>query len=469
MKSFASLFIICFTSIIIAQNIDIELVANGFDAPVSIKNANDNKLFIVERKGVIKILNADGSVNSTAFLDINGKVSDSGGERGLLGLAFHPNYTSNGYFYVNYINNSGNTVIARYSRTNETTANANSELILLTINQPASNHNGGDMNFGSDGYLYIASGDGGGSGDPNNYAQSLNTLLGKLLRIDVDNASNGNNYAIPANNPYLNDGNANTLPEIWAYGLRNPWKFSFDKTTGDIWIADVGQNNYEEINKINISNGVANNFGWRCFEGNNHVFNSTGNCSTIDFNITVAPVAEYPHVGSGCSGSITGGYLYRGSLYSSFIGKYFFADYCKQTIGVLTDTGSGWSLSFQTPNITAGWTTFGEDVNGEIYIAGGSSVYKIIDANLSVKDDTISNIKIYPNPTNNILNFNVSQISKPLENIKVIDIQGKQIKSITSINSPITTISINNLENGIYFIELSDISGVKAIKKFIKY
>ncbi|MBP0905194.1 PQQ-dependent sugar dehydrogenase [Mariniflexile gromovii] len=469
MKKTTFLFIICFTSIIAAQNIQIELVANGFEAPVSIKNANDSKLFIVERKGVIKILNANGSVNSTAFLDIDSKVSDSGGERGLLGLAFHPNYSSNGFFYVNYVNNSGNTVIARYSRTNETTADVNSELILLTINQPASNHNGGDMNFGSDGYLYIASGDGGGAGDPSNYAQSLNTLLGKLLRIDVDNTSNGNNYAIPSNNPYLNDGDTNTLPEIWAYGLRNPWKFSFDKTTSDIWIADVGQDNYEEINKINTANGAGNNFGWRCFEGNNHIFNSTGNCSTIDFNNTVAPVAEYPHVGTGCSGSITGGYLYRGSLYSSFIGKYFFADYCKQTIGILTDTGSGWSLSFQTPNITAGWTTFGEDVNGEIYIAGGSSIYKIVDANLSVKDDTISNIKIYPNPTNNILNFNVSQISNPLAYIKVIDIQGKQIKSITSISSPVTTISINNLANGMYFIELSDISGVKAIKKLIKY
>lgn len=468
MKYLTSLLSIFFITIIPAQNIDIELVASGFDSPVSIKHAKDSKLFVVERKGVIKILNANGSVNNTSFLDINSIVSDSGGERGLLGLAFHPNYATNGYFYVNYINNSGYTIIARYSRTNETTADINSELILVTINQPESNHNGGAMDFGSDGYLYIASGDGGGSGDPNNNAQNLNSLLGKLLRIDVDNTSNGNNYAIPATNPYLNDGNASTLPEIWAYGLRNPWKFSFDKTTGDLWIADVGQGVYEEINMVPITTPGLN-YGWRCYEGANHSFNTTG-CPAE--STTTRPIAEYSHNGNGVfKCSITGGYRYRGTQFTSLTGLYFFADYCSDEIGILTPDGANWTMTFPKQYTNKGWSTFGEDSNGELYIAGVKSgeVFKIVDSSLSVDAETIFNIKMYPNPTNNLLNFDISKIKNPLASIKIRDIQGKQIKSITSINNPIITLEINNLANGLYFIELSDISGLKEIKKFIKH
>lgn len=468
MKNLASFLLICITSLISAQNIDIELVANGFDAPVSIKHANDSKLFVVERKGVIKILNANGTVNSTDFLDINNKVSDSGGERGLLGLTFHPNYNTNGYFYVNYINNSGNTVIARYSRMNETTADATSELILLTINQPASNHNGGDMNFGPDGYLYIASGDGGGSGDPNNYAQSLNTLLGKLLRIDVDNTSNGNNYAIPSTNPYLNDGNANTLPEIWAYGLRNPWRFSFDKAIGDLWIADVGQGTYEEINMTSYTTPGLN-YGWRCYEGANHPYN-TSDCPPE--SSTTRPIAEYSHNGDGAfKCSITGGFRYRGPLYPSLTGLYFFADYCSDEIGVLTPNGADWSMAFPQQYSNKGWTTFGEDNTGELYIAGLESgeVFKIVDTSLNIEDLNKLNINMYPNPTNNLINFNISQLKNPLKSIKISDIHGKQIKLTTSINNPLTTLNVNNLAYGIYFIELTDSNGVKEIKKLIKY
>ena len=468
MKKLTFLFIINITSILSAQNIDIQLVANGFDAPVSIKSANDNKLFVVERKGVIKILNADGSVNSTPFLDINTRVSDSGSERGLLGLAFHPNYVTNGFFYVNYINNSGNTIIARYSRTNETLANVNSELSLLTINQRAANHNGGDMNFGPDGFLYIASGDGGGAGDPNNYAQSLNTLLGKLLRINVDNTSNGNNYAIPSNNPFLNDGNVNTLPEIWAYGLRNPWKFSFDKTTGDIWIADVGQNIYEEINMVPYTaSGI--NYGWRCYEGANHPFN-TGDCPPE--SSTTRPIAEYPHEGNGffkCS--ITGGFRYRGSQYPSLSGLYFFADFCSDEIGVLTTNGSNWTMTFPKKYSNKGWSAFGEANNGELYISGLSSgeVFKIVDPNLSTKNYNKLSISMYPNPTKNIVNFNVSLLKNPLEFIKIYDIHGKQIMLNATKNNPIISLNVNSLANGIYFIEFVDNEGIKETKKIIKY
>ena len=468
MKRIITLILFCVVSYLPAQSIDIQLIANGFDRPVSIKHANDSKMFVVEQKGIIKILNDDNSVNSTPFLDIDSKVSNSGGERGLLGLAFHPNYASNGYFYVNYVNNDGNTVIARYSRINETTANATSELVLLTITQPAANHNGGDMAFGSDGYLYIASGDGGGSGDPNNNAQNLNSLLGKLLRIDVDNASNGNNYAIPATNPFLNDGNANTLPEIWAYGLRNPWKFSFDKSTGDLWIADVGQNAYEEINMVNASLAGLN-YGWRCYEGLNHIYNTSGGCPNQ--NTITQPIAEYSHSGSGLSKcSITGGYRYRGTLFPNLTGLYFFADYCSDEIGVLTQNGTNWNMTFPKQYSNKGWTSFGEATNGELYIAAIKSgeIFKIIDSSLHIEDHKQLSISMYPNPTKNTVNFDVSFLKNPLESIKIYDIHGKQIKHITAIEQPLSTLNINTMASGLYFIELTDQKGNKELKKLIK-
>ena len=468
MKNYRLSLLISFMPLfLVAQIIDIQLIANGFDKPISIKHGFDNKLFVVEQKGVIKILNANGTVNNTPFLDINSKVTDAGGERGLLGLAFHPNYTANGYFYVNYINNSGNTVIARYSRSSETTANPNSELILLTINQPASNHNGGDMSFGPDGYLYIASGDGGGSGDPNNYAQNLNTLLGKMLRIDVDNNSNGNNYAIPSNNPYLNDNNASTLPEIWAYGLRNPWRFSFDKTTGDLWIADVGQGVYEEINRMPYTTSAVN-YGWRCYEGANHPYNTNG-CPPE--STTTRPIAEYSHSGNGAfKCSITGGYRYRGLQYPNFSGLYFFADYCSDEIGILTPNGSNWIMSFPKQYSNKGWSTFGEDHNGELYIAGIESgeVFKIIDTSLGVNHTNMLQVSIYPNPTKDILNFNTSLLKNPLKSIIIYDIHGKQILQESTINTPVSTVNLNHIANGMYFVEIADLNGNKETKKIIK-
>ncbi len=365
-----------------SQTIDISSFATGLSKPVNIKHAGDERLFVVEQDGFIQIVNSDGSLNSSPFLDITSRVINIGGigdERGFLGLAFHPNYNTNGFFYVNYINTSGNTVISRFqvSNSDPNIADENSELILLTIDQPYSNHNGGDMAFGPDGYLYISSGDGGSSGDPQNNAQNLNSLLGKILRIDVNNASGGNNYGIPNDNPFFNDGDTDTLDEIWAYGLRNPWKFSFDRQTGDIWIGDVGQGEYEEINMIS-SSSAGINYGWRCYEGNN-TFNTT-DCpddSTLTF-----PVGVYSHTNSGnfkCS--ITGGYRYRGSMYPNFYGLYFFADYCSNEIGILEASGSSWNMSFSQVFGGNNWVAFGEDSSGELYIAGISSgtIYRIID------------------------------------------------------------------------------------------
>ena len=246
MKKITTLLILLFGQFAIGQAIGLTAFVTGFTSPVDIEHpAEDTRLFVVQQTGAIRILNANGTINPTNFLTLTTATISNGSERGLLGLAFHPNYATNGYFYVNYTNTAGNTVIARYTvSANPDVADATSATTILTVPQPFSNHNGGSLKFGPDGYLYIGMGDGGSAGDPGNRAQNINENLGKMLRIDVDAASP---YGIPADNPYVGiTGN----DEIWAVGLRNPWKFSFDMANGDLWIADVGQNQYEEINKI---------------------------------------------------------------------------------------------------------------------------------------------------------------------------------------------------------------------------
>jgi len=453
--------------VIFAQpTVAIESFATGFNKPVNVKHAGDNRLFVVEQDGLIQILNTNGTINAAPFLDIQsvvGNVGSIGDERGFLGLAFHPNYSANGFFYVNYINTSGDTVVSRFSvsNTNANIADATSELIILTIAQPASNHNGGDMAFGPDGYLYISSGDGGGSGDQTNKGQDLSFLLGKMLRIDVDNTSNGNNYAIPSDNPFIPDATARD--EIWAYGLRNAWKFSFDRNTGDIWIADVGQGSFEEINKASATaSGL--NYGWRCYEGN-QLFNGA-NCPNM--NTLTFPVATYPHSSSSSICSVTGGYRYRGSQYPALNGLYFFADYCSNEIGTLEENGTSWDMTFTSPFNGNNWAAFGEDVDGELYIAGirSGTIYKIVDATLSVNDQLLSNFKMYPNPAKSALNleFNAGILPK---RISFYDIQGRLVKKIESFSSNKMTISTQNFNKGFYFIQIFGFNGEKATKKLV--
>jgi len=251
--------------------IGLEEFASGFTRPVDIAHADDSRLFVVEQAGYIYVVDELGTVSPAPFLDINTLVRSSGNEQGLLGLVFHPNYATNGFFYVNYTRNDGDTRISRFnvSRTDPNNAVPTSEMVLLTISQLFGNHNGGDLNFGPDGYLYIGLGDGGSGGDPQNNAQDSSTYLGKMLRIDVDG---GSPYAIPSGNPFVSY--SSTLDEIWAFGLRNPWRFSFDRLTGDLWIADVGQNVLEEINFQPANSGGGENYGWRCYEGNS-LFNGS--------------------------------------------------------------------------------------------------------------------------------------------------------------------------------------------------
>lgn len=456
MKKLLPTFLLLFASaLIFAQDVEIELFKSGFSDPLHLQHANDDRLFVVEQGGLIKIIQGDGTINPVPYIDISGLIS-SGNERGLLGLAFHPDYTNNGYFYVNYTKPNGDTQISRFSvdTDNPDLADINSELPIIGYAQPFSNHNGGNLAFGPDGYLYIASGDGGSGGDPGNRAQNINLLLGKLLRIDVNNPSGGNNYGIPADNPFIGDPNARE--EIWAYGLRNPWRFSFDETENNLWIADVGQGNWEEINRVNVSESGLN-YGWRCYEGN-QPFN-TQDCppqSELTF-----PIAEYSHA-NGCS--ISGGYVYRGSVYTDIAGYYFFADYCSGLIGTVDSSGN----LIDHGDFSGNWVSFGEDINKELYIIDiGGSIYKIKGGEIAVTEDfSLENsLSMLPNPASENVTFSLK--TGVIETINLYDIRGRMIFSEKNISSNTKTVSVSNLNSGVYFAKVTSEKGQSTVKKLM--
>lgn len=454
MRTLTLVFALLSMSLLSAQDeITLNPFATGFSAPLNIQNAGDERLFVVEQGGTIKIVNSDGSVNPVPFLDISGQIS-SGGERGLLGLAFHPNYASNGFFYVYFTQPDGDSQVSRFSvdAVDPDLADPSSELFLLDFAQPFSNHNGGCIAFGPDGYLYIATGDGGSGGDPNNYAQNTEVLLGKMLRIDVDNSGGGLNYAIPPDNPFA--GSLTDAEEIWAYGLRNPWKFSFDSQTGDLWIADVGQNAIEEINHVS-STEAGLNYGWRCYEGSS-VYNNSG-CP--DPSELTFPVAEYPHsIGS----SITGGYVYRGDV-TFFQGKYFFADFVSGVIGFLYEDNS---ISYFDGLATENWASFGEDINGDLYLAGFNGVvYKIEPVVLGVGSQVQPKINISPIPAKDLVT--IESPDTTLVSFSVFSLQGKQLMTGKNLEQQSTVISVSHLASGLYILEIQLSDGRKAIEKLL--
>ncbi len=468
MKVLTSLIFSAFTVLSFSQSINLEIFATGLSSPVNMKHANDSRLFVVERQGVIKIINTDGSVEATPYLDIDTRVINSGGEQGLLAMAFHPNYSTNGYFYVNYINNSGDTVISRFSRSTAGTADDMSELILMTISQPFTNHNGGDMHFGPDGYLYISTGDGGSGGDPGNRAQNLSLELGKILRIDVDvsqvDADAGILYYIPSNNPFI--GDAGALDEIWAYGLRNPWKFSFDSATGDLWIADVGQSNREEISQVPYTDNSGINLGWKCYEGTSTFFTST-ECNMITHT---PPIAEYNYGGNPFKCSISGGYRYRGTIQTNLQGLYFFADYCSGEIGYVAQSGNASTLVFMGQFGSDGFSGFAEDINGELYIYGLNSgtVYRILDENLNVDEFTLNTVKMYPNPVNEQSDFLNLESNSVLKTVSIYSLDGKLVKAVTPTQRNKTlTLPINTVGKGFYLVEIESHNGAKETRKLI--
>lgn len=352
--------------------LELEPIADGFERPLYITSAGDNsgRLFVVEQQGVIQIVQ-DGQRLAQPFLDIRDLVGSRGNEQGLLSVAFHPEYQRNGQFFVNYTNRDGNTVIARYQVSdNLDSADPASAQIILTINQPASNHNGGLLKFGPDGYLYIGTGDGGRAGDPWNNAQNRTVLLGKLLRVDVSQIAP---YSAPADNPFVDQIEAR--PEIWAYGLRNPWRFSFDRTTGDLYIADVGQNIYEEVHVQPASSRGGENYGWNIMEGN-ACYPSDASCDRSGLEL---PVTDYEHREGGCS--ITGGYVYRGDVFPQMVGIYFYADYCSGYLWGLQNANGAWQSELLL-RTNAQVSSFGEDDAGELYLAdlGSGTVYRLVHA-----------------------------------------------------------------------------------------
>lgn len=342
----------------------VQTVATGLSSPVHLAApANDSRLFIVEQPGRIRIVQ-DGQLLSTPFLDIRAKVS-AGGEQGLLSVAFHPDYATNGYFFVNYTDLSGDTRVERYRVSgNPNAADPASAKLMIAIAQPFSNHNGGQLAFGADGMLYIGMGDGGSGGDPGNHGQDRSTLLGDLLRIDIDA---GDPYAIPPDNPHA--ASTQLRPEIWASGLRNPWRFSFDFTENLLYIADVGQGSWEEINAVPSAQGAIN-YGWRIMEGA-HCYNA-GTCDQSGLRL---PVHEYANDNETCA--VTGGHVYRGAAIPGITGHYFYSDYC-----------AGWLRSFRLVNGTATahrtWdvgdlgsvTSFGVDAAGELYILSADGMVR---------------------------------------------------------------------------------------------
>lgn len=341
--------------------------------PSDITNCGDDRLFVVEQRGYIWILDKNGMKLPTPFLNID-PIVGSGGERGLLGLAFHPDYPVTPYFYVNYTDNNGDTHISRFSVSDNdpNMADPNSELNLLQVDQPFSNHNGGCLKFGADGYLYIGLGDGGSGGDPQGNGQKLTTYLAKMLRIDVDN---GTPYGIPPTNPFINDPNA--LDEIWAYGLRNPWRFSFDRVTGDLWIGDVGQDSWEEVDFQAANSTGGENYGWKIMEGM-HCFSPNTGCNMTGLTL---PVAEYANSGAlGCS--MTGGFVYRGFRFPQLYGHYLYTDYCTGLLwSIVPDGNGGWTNTQIADLVNNQLVSFGENKNGELFLLGNANgiVYRLVD------------------------------------------------------------------------------------------
>jgi glucose/arabinose dehydrogenase len=441
-----------------------------FTQPVFLTHPPDgtNRIFVVQQNGLIRVFSNDSAVTtSKTFLNLSSRIS-TGSERGLLGLAFHPNYPTNGYFYVNYTQaGTGRTIVSRYSvdPSNPDTALFNSELILLNIYQPYSNHNGGMVMFGLDGYLYIGMGDGGSGGDPGNRAQNLDSLLGKLLRIDVDTATGGRNYAIPPDNPYVG---TSYREEIYAWGLRNPWRYSQDPVTGEIWLADVGQGAWEEVDLI----GSGLNYGWRCYEGP-AAYNLSG-CGPASWY--TFPIKSYSRSSPHCS--VTGGYIYRGSRRPDLVGRYIYGDYC---------SGYIWKFYYQNGQLTEDQllidapfsiSSFGVDQNGELYICEYSTtgrIWRFASAALSVGDQDRIPAQYalhqnYPNPFNPSTRITYDLPEESYVRLSVLNLLGQEIdvlyRGMQRAGTHTMGFDASGIPSGVYFYKL-ETPQFRSVKKMV--
>jgi glucose/arabinose dehydrogenase len=501
-------------------SIGYEEVLSGISSPTTITHAGDERIFVTEQSGRIRVFYRDGTLESEPFLDIQDRVT-SGGERGLLGLAFEPDFCESGRFYVNYTA-TDDTLVTRISRftvsdENPLMGDPDSEEILIQFGQDFPNHNGGHVEFGSDGFLYIGTGDGGSGGDPNNRGQDITSYLGKILRIDV---SPETDYLIASGNPFEFDDFG--LDEIWSYGLRNPWKFAFDRELGNLYIADVGQNAFEEVNFEPFDATGGFNYGWRCYEGDSN-FNLSG-CSASDY---VFPIVDYPHTGAGCTGSVTGGRVYRGLSFEEFQGWYFYTDLCTGNYYAVTQvTGETFQQAFGTIGQSQ-VTTFGEDVWGEVYFGNGNGIHRLLDPNdellepitqvgavlsstydgvsyqwffdnesvgtglnlevdelglytlvvttgnstcqvestidvtsLSTGDYSVSRnpLTIFPNPANESVTIDLEGYTNDAHSLAIYSIDGRLIRSVR-VNSNRLGLNLTGYEKGAYILNLLDVSG----------
>jgi len=449
------------------QSVEIELqqLADGLTRPVDIVSSGDESLYIVERPGQIFELTPDGTVSSTPFLDIRAQVRTSnskGDERGLLGLAFHPEYPDVNYVFVNYTaENDGRTRISRFEV--DLAAGqviASSEKVLIEQDQPFTNHNAGDLAFGPDGMLYIGFGDGGSAEDPINAGQNRSTRLGKMLRIDVDQ---GDPYAIPADNPFVQDDA--TLDEIWALGLRNPWRYSFDRQTGDLWIADVGQYFWEEIHRQPVTSSGGENYGWRCYEGTNP-FNTNG-CE--DASVYEFPVWEYFHESGDCS--ITGGFVYRGAAIAALQGKYIYGDYCSGRIWALYREDNQW-VNEELLNTPYSISSFGEDLEGELYVADlDGAVYRIVSTVTNTEEvSAFAQVQLSPNPTSERILLQMESVQAGAYQFQILNAEGQVIRSWEENlqGSFSRNLSVKNMPAGLYFLRIRQ--GQKTVsRRFVKW
>ena len=460
-QSFFLLFAICLSHLSVAQY-SLESVFSIPGTPVDLTNDGTEKLYVVALQGQIYIYDPQVGVLEEPFLDIPVKF---GGERGLLGLAFHPDYANNGFFFVNYTRGESReeTAVSRFSRdeSNPNKADDTTEEEFISYPQPKTNHNGGQLFFGTDGFLYISSGDGGGGGDEFMNGQDTNTPLGAILRIDVDQEGMENPYSIPDDNPFAQNPveDDSTAREIFAYGLRNPWRMSQDPETGLIWAADVGQNAFEEIDII--ENG--GNYGWPIMEGF-----SCFQASSCDMTDLALPVFDYAHPAGGDGRSVTGGYIYRGSEIPELVGKYIFGDFL---------TGEIWALTYDAQNNSAdvellldtelGITSFGLDNLGELYVcAADNNIYRLkFTGPTGVRDEFQSlDFSIYPNPTSSVLNVRLQGFLE--SRVGVYDVNGQLV-----FEKPLSResqLDVSNLKQGIYFLKISNKNKV-AFERFVKH
>lgn len=450
MKNLYTLLVVLFSLCSFAQTIGVTLIKDGFGTITDIAHPpGDARLFIAEQEGRVKILNPNQTVNATSFLSLPSTVFQVGVESGLLGLAFHPNYAVNHFFYIYYINPSGDGVISRYvGGTNIANPNAT---IVMTIPQTASQiHKGGGLRFGPDGYLYISIGD---NAYPN-LAQNINNHVGKILRIDVNSSTvQTPNYGIPANNPYVGiAGN----DEIWAIGLRNPWRINFDDNE-NLWIGDVGENTAEEINKVDASlAGI--NFGWNCYEGNAQ---NTATCVVSTSDITF-PIASYPNPVDWCA-AVIGGYVYRGTAYPDWSGKYIFADGCLNRFGWID---SGNSINWSTPiEGFYGPNTFGENSDNELVVGSAGGVYRLVDTGLAKTSFFRTTLALYPNPATSQVHIDATGIRFPAS-VCLFDVSGKLLYN-QSLESGADAIETTQLQRGIYMVSVTDSDGAVSNAKLI--